>query len=173
MSILIIGGSPASRLAEAKKIAPEALEISPKVVDEIRELKRIIATGISVIINDAQSLTPEAQNAFLKTLEEPPENTVIILLAENEDQLLPTVVSRCFVSHLGSPGHLGNPGDLEKLKTVTDRAEAIALIDEFLKKVSPCQGRTLPGLIRKLLQAKKYLKANTNVRLTLENLFLN
>ena len=36
-----------------------------------------------------------AQNAFLKTLEEPPAYAVIILLSDNESALLPTIVSRC------------------------------------------------------------------------------
>ena len=47
------------------------------------------------IIHDAQKMTPQAQNALLKTLEEPPEYAVIILTAENADALLPTVRSRC------------------------------------------------------------------------------
>lgn len=47
------------------------------------------------IVDEAQKMTPQAQNAFLKTIEEPPEYAVIILLAENPDALLPTVLSRC------------------------------------------------------------------------------
>ncbi len=44
----------------------------------------------------------EAANAFLKTLEEPPDHAVFILLAENPDAVLPTVSSRC--QHLALPG---------------------------------------------------------------------
>lgn len=47
------------------------------------------------IVDEAQKMTPQAQNALLKTIEEPPEYAVIILLAENPDALLPTVLSRC------------------------------------------------------------------------------
>lgn len=47
------------------------------------------------IIKDAETMTPEASNTFLKTLEEPIGNTVIILLTENSSLLLPTIVSRC------------------------------------------------------------------------------
>lgn len=47
------------------------------------------------IIDDAEKLTPSAQNAMLKTIEEPPEYAVIILLADNPDILLPTILSRC------------------------------------------------------------------------------
>lgn len=48
-----------------------------------------------VIINQAETITPQGGNAFLKTLEEPPENTLIILVTTNLHSLLPTIVSRC------------------------------------------------------------------------------
>jgi DNA polymerase III subunit delta' len=47
------------------------------------------------IIDPADRMSPEGQNGFLKTLEEPPADTTIILVAENTDALLPTVRSRC------------------------------------------------------------------------------
>ena len=43
----------------------------------------------------ADRLRPEAANAFLKTLEEPPEDTLFLLVTDQPDALLPTVVSRC------------------------------------------------------------------------------
>ncbi len=49
------------------------------------------------IINEAEKMTIQAQNALLKTLEEPPEYTVILLLTSNIDSLLPTILSRCVV----------------------------------------------------------------------------
>lgn len=47
------------------------------------------------IIDEAQRLTEEAQSALLKTLEEPSESLIIILIAHGEVGLLPTVTSRC------------------------------------------------------------------------------
>ncbi len=47
------------------------------------------------IITGAEDMTDEAVNAFLKTLEEPPGETVIILITSNLHSLLPTVISRC------------------------------------------------------------------------------
>ncbi len=46
------------------------------------------------IIKDGDLLTPEAQNAFLKTFEEPPEYAVFIIIAESASSLLPTILSR-------------------------------------------------------------------------------
>lgn len=47
------------------------------------------------IIKDAHLMTVQAANTFLKTLEEPPRDTVMILLTVNSSLLLPTIVSRC------------------------------------------------------------------------------
>lgn len=67
----------------------------------IRELCRVLslkpyqADMRVAIIADAQSMNPEAGNALLKMLEEPPDRTVLILTAAQEEDLLPTLVSRC------------------------------------------------------------------------------
>lgn len=47
------------------------------------------------IIDEAEKMTPAAQNALLKTLEEPPPYAVLLLLATNADLFLPTILSRC------------------------------------------------------------------------------
>ena len=47
------------------------------------------------IVVDADCLNEEASNAFLKTLEEPPAQTIIILLTAEPQRLLPTILSRC------------------------------------------------------------------------------
>lgn len=52
------------------------------------------------IIKDADTMTAWAQNRLLKTLEEPPEGTVIMLLSENAESLLQTIISRCTVVRL-------------------------------------------------------------------------
>ena len=48
-----------------------------------------------VVVADGQRLNQAAANAFLKTLEEPPERTVIFLLTTGDEGMLPTIVSRC------------------------------------------------------------------------------
>ena len=49
----------------------------------------------TVIIDNAELMNQEAQNCFLKTLEEPKGKTIIILITKNSELLLPTIVSRC------------------------------------------------------------------------------
>jgi len=52
------------------------------------------------VIDHAETLTDEAANAFLKTLEDPPRHATVILVAPGPDALLPTVASRCAVVRL-------------------------------------------------------------------------
>ncbi|MCI8400799.1 MAG: DNA polymerase III subunit delta' [Lachnospiraceae bacterium] len=52
------------------------------------------------IIDEAQKMTAEAQNALLKTLEEPPSYAVILLLTTRADSFLPTILSRCITLKL-------------------------------------------------------------------------
>ena len=65
---------------------------------EIQE-KPIISNKKVYIIDDADLMTKEAQNCLLKTLEEPPEFAVIILIGSNENAFLPTIKSRCMILH--------------------------------------------------------------------------
>ena len=84
--------------------SPDYITIEPTgnsiKIAQIRELQSdIIIKPHSnykiYVINDAQKMTVESQNAFLKTLEEPPEYAIIILITNNKESLLPTIKSRC------------------------------------------------------------------------------
>ncbi len=98
-------------------------------IDRIRALlsaltmKPFSAKHRVVIIGDAQAMNPEAANALLKMLEEPPANTILILTALQKSDLMPTIVSRC--RHIRfSPL---NPHDLVALlKKVPDIADDFA-----------------------------------------------
>lgn len=57
--------------------------------------KPILSNKKIYIINDSDKMTKEAQNSLLKTLEEPPEYIVMILIASNSDMILNTIKSRC------------------------------------------------------------------------------
>ncbi len=69
-------------------------------IDSIRELIRSVglksyeARKKVYIIDEAESMTQEASNALLKTLEEPPPDTILILIVESLNAMLPTIVSR-------------------------------------------------------------------------------
>lgn len=79
-------------------------------VDEIRDIttdayiKPFDSKKKVYIIKNADIMTPQAQNAFLKTLEEPPEFAVFILLSADEENLLQTVRSRCITVRFSRVG---------------------------------------------------------------------
>lgn len=54
------------------------------------------------VISEAEKMNASAQNAMLKTLEEPPDYCLIVLLCTKTDKLLPTILSRCQVVRFGS-----------------------------------------------------------------------
>lgn len=88
-------------------IMPEGASNSIKI-ETIRELKESIylkpfeAKKKIFIIDHAENFTPEAANAFLKVLEEPPGEGLLILLAAKPKLIFPTVLSRCQKLFFGS-----------------------------------------------------------------------
>lgn len=88
---------------------PDFLQISPDgnsiKIEQIRELQKriqekpIISSRKVYIIDDADLMTQESQNCLLKTLEEPPVFSTIILVGSNENAFLPTIKSRCMILH--------------------------------------------------------------------------
>ena len=76
---------------EEDKIKVDTIKnLAEKVIE-----KPIISSKKVYIINNCEKMNKEAQNALLKTLEEPPEFIVIILISSNENAILNTIKSRC------------------------------------------------------------------------------
>src|ERR687895_703341 len=102
---------------------------SNRGIDEIRDLRdRVnlapVAGRMKVyIIDEVHMLTPEAFNALLKMLEEPPEHVVFVLATTEKHKILPTIISRCQSFDFRRPG-------IETLATKLgeiSRAEGIAV----------------------------------------------
>ena len=122
-SYLICGGKEESRLEKASEIIRsfqgkeiKNISVNPDIfifkeedsikIEQIRQLKKnlqlkpyLLKFKVAVI-NQAEKLTTEAQNALLKTLEEPPENSILILTTGNMELILPTITSRCQIVRL-------------------------------------------------------------------------
>lgn len=79
-------------------------------IDQIRELGEMLSLSTHrgglkpVCLWPAEALTAESANALLKMLEEPPQGTVFILVANNIQSLLPTILSRCRKIAMPMPG---------------------------------------------------------------------
>lgn len=216
---LIIGGTPQKRLDKAEDIIKKALCLDsfkphPDLfliegansisIVQIRELKRGLslkpysAPVKAALITEAEKLTLPAQNAFLKTLEEPSINSLIILCCPNSNSLLPTVLSRCQIIQLPSEIEFEiSKEDLSETKKLLDsilkgsvgsrlkatsqyfrsRDEAIIIIESLilvirqlmLEKPSVNFTRNLHAAIETL----KILQANVNPNLAVGNFFLD
>ena len=80
-----------------------------------------------VIIQHCDSLTTEAQNALLKTLEEPNPSIVVILLAQTTDTLLQTVLSRVQTIRLTLPSHIDETLDPQEIESLSNILQEIVL----------------------------------------------
>lgn len=79
-------------------LQPDGNSIKIEQIREMQEniyIKPIVSEKKVFIIDDSDRMTEAAQNSLLKTLEEPPEYIIIILVASNENKLLNTIKSRC------------------------------------------------------------------------------
>ncbi|MDR2646721.1 MAG: hypothetical protein LBB67_01145 [Oscillospiraceae bacterium] len=98
-------------------------------IDAIRQMRqdaRLLpneARQKVIILHQAQSMTPEAQNALLKLLEEPPDHTALILTAPARHMMLATVLSRVAVFSMGENCEEANN---EQQTRVNETAQSIA-----------------------------------------------
>jgi hypothetical protein len=168
-ALLLVGASGIGKATLAQQIVAEALGLTPESlaqhpylrtvapeknsigIEVIRELQHFLQLKTlgdkplrrAIIIEQSNSLTTEAQNAFLKLLEEPPKDTLLVLTASTHRALLPTILSRVQMITVYTP-------DQHDLKTFfaeqgkDDRAIAQAY---FLSG-------GLPGLMHALLQGE-------------------
>lgn len=121
-------------------------------IEQIRELSREIELKPFknrkkiYIIDKAETMTLDAENCLLKTLEEPPNYAIIILICLNINSILPTVISRCQVIKFGLAS------TLEIKKIVLKKENLDESIAELISKLS--QGSI--GKAYKLLSDKEY-----------------
>ncbi|HEV7462019.1 MAG TPA: DNA polymerase III subunit gamma/tau, partial [Solirubrobacteraceae bacterium] len=106
-------------------------------VDDIRELReRVAYAPVSgrhkiYILDEAHMLSTQAWNAFLKTLEEPPPNTIFVLATTEANKVLPTVVDRCHRFDFKRPTAEQVAGVLRRVsaaESVEIGPEAVALL---------------------------------------------
>lgn len=120
-----------SKCTECRKVLEghiDIMRLSAPKVDEFRKAIAFVAekpTGVykTVVIENADDMTDAAANSMLKTLEQPPKNTVFILEARSVAGVLPTVASRCAAVHI-----LPDTGAEFKIKSALDVDDTAAHI---------------------------------------------
>jgi DNA polymerase-3 subunit delta' len=138
------------------------------VIDQMRELMREIHLkpnegGYKVaVIEAADRLNPQAANAFLKTLEEPPPRSVLMLLTTEPQRILETVQSRCLRLNFGGDGgRLPAPEELAWLASFGElaAAEQKSLLSRY---------RLLDSLLKRLSELKETIEKTRTARSPLE-----
>lgn len=130
------------------------------------------------IINEGEKMTPQAQNALLKTLEEPPEYAVILILTTNMDALLPTVLSRCvalnmkpvsdalvkkyLMEQLAIPDYKANicvafaRGNIGKAKLLASSEEFEKVKDEVISLVKNINDMEIHEIVKAIKKISEY-----------------
>ena len=195
-------------IATALNVLPDSIwavtdEKSIKI-DTIRRLQQELSTSSAgnqtrhVVLYPAEIITNQAQQALLKLIEEPPENTQIILVTSSPNKLLATIKSRCELILLDSDNYGASQDVDEEIKELffqiigstvgerveiaaryKDRAEAIVLCNkmvsflhqELKNKNTMLETRQITKNITHLLKTIKYFEANVNTLLAVENCF--
>jgi DNA polymerase-3 subunit delta' len=121
----LVNGTPAADVFSAK--AREIFVARPEsksrriVIEQIRDLEHALQMRAIngrrkvAIIPDADRLQPQAANAFLKTLEEPPKDSLLLLLSALPEALPETILSRCIAIPIAPSGERENKHEQEKL----------------------------------------------------------
>lgn len=167
-------------VAEAKKIR------------EHLSLKPFSGNKSAVIVYQADQFSADAQNSLLKTLEEPPLTAIIILGTSSEEQILPTIISRCEIINLDNqlaPFNLDEK-QINRIKQllITSKKERIQIIEKlddreaFLKELivyfrqqlldETTASQNIVNFIKDLIEAERWAKQNVNIRAILEYLML-
>lgn len=195
---LIIGDfSPQIFLEMFKINFPDFFELreDPIKVGNIRDLihwlnlKPHSSPKKLVVLYNIDKMTLEAANSVLKVLEEPPEFAIIILQAEKNDKILPTIISRCQIIRQESQTDIEIPANFlskEKISQMSykDRFDYVAKIidDEDLEKIinlweqeyrlELLSGKDVKEILEAIFHSRRLLSTNTSVKLLLENLII-
>jgi DNA polymerase-3 subunit delta' len=152
-----------------------------QVHEVIRELTYTSEVHRAVIFDDAHRMSEEAMNALLKTLEEPPERTILILVTGVADRLLGTIRSRCQTVHFAPlPDEELKRHAAQKLLLAGDEADAAAILAEgsiaALAELAPkigelraaardLQSRVLSGELNAVIEALGKIRDTEQARL--------
>ena len=103
---------------EKKSRIISAEQIREKLIHEVTQTSLSGGWKVGVLVG-ADRLNEASANAFLKTLEEPPEKTLFLLLSDAPQQLLPTIVSRCQRIDLNAQRELAEPWRSRVVETLS------------------------------------------------------
>jgi DNA polymerase-3 subunit delta' len=130
---LLLSGNHPDLVSVAPVVSGKTIKTEKITVDRIRELiktlslKPVESSRHVALITNFETANEEASNAFLKTLEEPPGDAILILTADNLEALLPTIRSRCeLVSLRPLPAGTIREALAQRWAVPAERAELLA-----------------------------------------------
>lgn len=123
---------------ELKIISPEGLWIKKEQLDELQKefsMKSVESDKKIYIIENADRLNASSANTILKFLEEPNDNIIAILIADNAYQVLETIVSRCQIVSFKKFQLFADESFSKKLQTLINIPDEIKEEEKLLEKI--------------------------------------
>ncbi|MAW09330.1 MAG: DNA polymerase III, subunit gamma and tau [Flavobacteriaceae bacterium] len=145
---------------------------SNRSVDDIRSLNEQVRVPPRIgnfkvyIIDEVHMLTTEAFNAFLKTLEEPPEHVIFILATTEKSKILPTILSRCQIYDFRRISVL----DIKKRIEAILIEEKIKFDDESLYLIAECSDGSLRDGLQILDRLINFCENDISIKKVSKNL---
>jgi len=204
-AFIVTGGSTLTRAEFIGSLSPDSELIHLSAEKSSLTIKQIqdLSTPLSIIprlprivwLEEASKLTIPAQNALLKMLEEPPENTTFYLTCQIAESLLPTIRSRAKITSLENDPIVTDNTVLTDLKSVMgmsagdrigsivkrDRSESIVWITQIetalrdklrTPNLSPESAQMLAKIARSAQNAHSQLLTNCSTSLVTQNFYL-
>ena len=198
---LIVGGNKDQREREINRLIKlhksRKIEVDFAKIEDVKKLNRYLKFSINkptaITLDKVDKASLEAQNAFLKNLEEPQSGILFILLVESLYPLPSTIKSRCQVIWLSDNLDIDKDeednlkkfikGDVGKkmmfIKNINSREEAIKFIKSILiiyqKEIQETKGekKYLAKEIENAIKTLDALNSNGNIQLQLTNFIVN
>lgn len=179
---------------ELKVISKQSIGIEEtKELINWLQLKPYSHNNKVAIISQGDKLTNEAQNLLLKTFEEPPQASYILIITNNHRRLLPTIISRGDLIRINNNNEIqdifeiekilnnienkiNTINELHKIKDTKERKDKIIKLLEEIHKYTLTINLNKETKLQNLKLIEKSfiaIKRNVNIKLVLENLFFN
>ena len=184
MHAFLIIGNESTKLATKHKA--KMLTFTLQKIDDVRDLRKLVKLSFSektaILIENIDTATVEAQNSFLKNLEEPQKNLIYILTVKNLHNVLPTIQSRCeIIKDVHQPSIAKNKNakrfftknideKFEIINKIKDRGAAIDFVESLIFFE---REKEVFKNMKNYLNTLKKLKANGNISLQMANMLVS
>ncbi len=177
----------------SKQEGASLFEYPLKSIEDAKEIKKITKTSTRkkriILLRNIEKSSLESLNALLKTIEEPPPNTIFLLTTNNLNAVLPTIKSRCRLINIQHKPVISKEKEKEIenfinskigkrlliVNNINKREEALEFLENLIIYINTKKGSQskLSKFLETVQNAYTAIKANGNIKLQLTKMVIN